>query len=128
MCLRAMVIGCIAKPPCGLGCTTLLEALHLHSSSIKIGWFIQVVIGLSGGEILYFEMDLIGQLLETEKKDTSSEISCMDVAPIPEGKQRTRFLAVGSIDSTVRIMSLDPGECLNGLSLQVGQAAIVSLC
>lgn len=78
------------------------------------------MIGLSGGEIIYFEMDPIGQLLETEKKDTSSEISCMDVAPIPEGKLRTRFLAVGSIDSTVRIMSLDPGECLHGLALQVG--------
>ncbi|GMH39601.1 hypothetical protein BSKO_07499 [Bryopsis sp. KO-2023] len=87
----------------------------------------QVVIGLSGGEIVYFEMDPIGQLLETEKKDTTSEISCMDVAPIPEGKQRTRFVAIGSIDSTVRVMSLDPGECLNALALQAVPAIPESL-
>ena len=79
----------------------------------------QVVIALSGGEIIYFEMDLSGQLLETEKKDMTSEVSCLDIAPIPEGRQRTRFLAVGGYDATTRILSLDPGDCLNALSMQV---------
>lgn len=38
----------------------------------------------------------------------SSDIVCMDLAKVPTGEQRARFLAVGLADSTVRIISLDP--------------------
>ena len=61
----------------------------------------QVVIALSGGECIYFEQDAMGQLVETEKKEMSGDVACLDVGPVPEGRQRSRFLAVGSYDNTV---------------------------
>lgn len=79
----------------------------------------QVVIALSGGELIYFEMDLTGQLMEVEKRDMSGDVACLDIAPVPEGRQRSRFLAVGSYDSVIRILSLDPDDCMQILSVQV---------
>jgi splicing factor 3B subunit 3 len=37
-----------------------------------------------------------------------SEAVCMALANVPAGEQRSRFLAVGLADNTVRIISLDP--------------------
>ena len=68
----------------------------------------QVVIALTGGELVYFEMDQTGQLNEyTERKDMNSEVICMALPRVPVGEQRARFLAVGLADETVRIISLD---------------------
>ena len=64
----------------------------------------QVVISLSGGECIYFEQDTMGQLVETEKKEMSGDVACLDVGPVPEGRQRSRFLAVGSYDNTVSLV------------------------
>ena len=61
----------------------------------------QVILALASGEVIYFELTQTGQLLEVEKKDIAGGVACIDVAPIPEGRQRSRFLAVGSHDSTV---------------------------
>jgi splicing factor 3B subunit 3 len=36
------------------------------------------------------------------------DIICMALGSVPDGEQRSRFLAVGLSDSTVRIISLDP--------------------
>ncbi|KAH0451477.1 hypothetical protein IEQ34_018776 [Dendrobium chrysotoxum] len=79
---------------------------------------LQVVIALSGGELIYFEMDMTGQLMEVEKHEMPGDVACLDIAPVPEGKQRSRFLAVGSYDSTIRILSLDPDDCMQVLSVQ----------
>ncbi|KAL0361880.1 UNVERIFIED_CONTAM: Spliceosome-associated protein A [Sesamum radiatum] len=79
---------------------------------------LQVVIALSGGELIYFEVDMTGQLMEVEKHEMSGDIACLDIAPVPEGRQRSRFLAVGSYDNTIRILSLDPDDCMQVLSLQ----------
>lgn len=50
-----------------------------------------------------------GQLNEyTERKEMPSEAVCMALANVPTGEQRSRFLAVGLADNTVRIISLDP--------------------
>ena len=50
-----------------------------------------------------------GQLNEyTERKEMSSDVVCMALASVPSGEQRSRFLAVGLADNTVRIISLDP--------------------
>lgn len=69
----------------------------------------QVVIALTGGELVYFEMDPSGQLNEyTERKEMSADVVCMSLANVPPGEQRSRFLAVGLVDNTVRIISLDP--------------------
>ena len=38
----------------------------------------------------------------------SADVSCMALGSVPAGEQRSRFLAVGLNDDTVRIISLDP--------------------
>ncbi|XP_037094869.1 splicing factor 3B subunit 3-like [Pollicipes pollicipes] len=69
----------------------------------------QVVIALTGGEVVYFEMDTTGQLNEyTDRRTMSSDVVCMALGSVPQGEQRSRFLAVGLTDNTVRIISLDP--------------------
>ena len=50
-----------------------------------------------------------GQLNEyTERREMSAEVSCLSLATVPPGEQRSRFLAIGLADQTVRIISLDP--------------------
>ncbi len=51
------------------------------------------------------------------------EVSCLQVAPVPEGLVRASFLAVGTFDQTVRVLSLDPGSGLRNLAVQVRQPA-----
>ncbi len=43
----------------------------------------------------------------------SAEVVCMSLGSIPPGYQRSRYLAVGLADQTVRIVSLDPSVCDN---------------
>ncbi|KAL2923338.1 hypothetical protein RDABS01_014829 [Bienertia sinuspersici] len=85
----------------------------------KVGYNrLQAVIALSGGELIYFEVDMTGQLMEVEKHEMPGDVACLDIAPVPEGRRRSRFLAVGSYDNTIRILSLDPDDCFQVLSLQ----------
>lgn len=88
---------------------------------------LQVVIALSGGELIYFEVDVTGQLMEVEKHEMSGDVACLDIAAVPEGRQRSRFLAVGSYDKTIRILSLDPDDCMQILSVQSVSSAPESL-
>ncbi|MGH0143997.1 UNVERIFIED_CONTAM: hypothetical protein FKN15_014899 [Acipenser sinensis] len=70
-----------------------------------------------------------GQLNEyTERKEMSADVVCMSLANVPPGEQRSRFLAVGLVDNTVRIISLDPSDCLQPLSMQALPAQPESLC
>ena len=78
----------------------------------------QVVIALKGGELVYFELSAQGMLVETERKDLGGEVASIDIATVPEGRQRTRFLAVSTYDNSVRLLSLDPGDALGGLALK----------
>lgn len=79
----------------------------------------QLVIAIAGGEILYFETDSLGNLTEVEKLVLESEVLCLDIAAIPEGRQRCKFLAVGLSDNTIRLFSLEAESCLHRLSTQV---------
>ncbi|XP_063951441.1 splicing factor 3B subunit 3-like [Lytechinus pictus] len=89
----------------------------------------QVVIALTGGELVYFEMDPTGQLNEyTERKEMNVDVKCMSLATVPSGEQRARFLAVGLDDNTVRIISLDQSDCLQPLSMQALPAPAEALC
>lgn len=89
----------------------------------------QVVIALSGGELVYFEMDTAGQLNEyTERRDMGTDVVCMALASVPPGELRSRFLAVGLNDDTVRIISLDPKDCLMPLASQGLPSPAESLC
>ncbi|CAG0912665.1 unnamed protein product [Notodromas monacha] len=88
----------------------------------------QVIIALTGGELVYFEMDPTGQLNEyTERKELSANVVCMALGSVAPGEQRSRFLAVGLEDNTVRIISLDPNDCLSPLSMQALPAPAESL-
>lgn len=89
----------------------------------------QIVIALTGNELVYFELDQAGQLNEyTERKEMSADVVCMALGPVPSGEQRSRFLSVGLGDDTVRIISLDPNDCLQPLSMQALPATAESLC
>lgn len=72
----------------------------------------QVAIALSGGEIIYFELDAAGQLTEMGAIDMGKEISAIDLGEVPEGRVRSLFLAVGCWDDTVQLLSLDPADVL----------------
>eukprot|EP00048_Salpingoeca_helianthica_P016590 m.233134 g.233134 ORF g.233134 m.233134 type:complete len:1196 (+) comp18997_c0_seq1:31-3618(+) len=79
----------------------------------------QVAISLSGGEIVYFEMNRMGELQEySERMELQAEVMCLAIAPVQPGALRARFLAVGLQDATVRLVSLDPNDCLQLLSTQ----------
>ena len=79
----------------------------------------QVVISLSGDELVYFELDAAGQLNEfQERKEMTASVTSLCIGPIPQGRMRSRFLAVGCADNTVRVISLDPDSCMQSLSMQ----------
>jgi splicing factor 3B subunit 3 len=60
-----------------------------------------------------------GMLNEVESRFyPESEVACLDIADVPEGRQRCRFLAVGFEDKTVKVMSLDPESYLSRISMQ----------
>ncbi|POS71889.1 pre-mRNA-splicing factor rse-1 [Diaporthe helianthi] len=89
----------------------------------------QVAIALSSGEIVYFEMDEDGSLAEyDEKKEMFGTVTCLSLGDVPEGRQRSSFLAVGCDDRTVRVLSLDPDSTLENKSVQALSAAPSSLC
>lgn len=70
-----------------------------------------------------------GQLNEyTERKKMPSDVMCMALGSVPAGEQRSWFLAVGLADNTVRIISLDPADCLSPRSMQALPSAAESLC
>ncbi|KAG2485365.1 hypothetical protein HYH03_015856 [Edaphochlamys debaryana] len=101
----------------------------------------QVAIALQGGEVTVFELEQgTGQLVEAEKRDLGEDVSCVEVRgegrggrggegggrgggvpgdpPVPDGLMRASFLALGTYDQTVRVLSLDPGQGLKNLAVQ----------
>ncbi|EAU90941.1 pre-mRNA-splicing factor RSE1 [Coprinopsis cinerea okayama7 len=89
----------------------------------------QVVVALSSAELVYFELDLDGQLNEyQDRKAMGSTVLALSIGEVPEGRQRTPYLAVGCEDQTVRIISLDPETTLETLSLQALTAPPSSIC
>ncbi|RDX46072.1 hypothetical protein OH76DRAFT_1531965 [Lentinus brumalis] len=89
----------------------------------------QVVVALSSGELVYFELDLEGQLNEYQDRGAlGSAILALSIGEVPEGRQRTPFLAVGCEDQTVRVISLDPENTLQTVSLQALTAPPASIC
>ncbi|KAL9189044.1 hypothetical protein ACHAXT_011534 [Thalassiosira profunda] len=73
----------------------------------------QILVALAGGELVYFERDpLSGNLTEAATRDVGADVCALDVGPVPHGKSRSLFAAVGCRDSTVRLLSLAPGSLL----------------
>lgn len=72
----------------------------------------QVVVALDGGEIVYFELESGGQLLETDKKDMAGDVASVALGEVPAQRIRSNFLAIGMYDSTVRVLRLEPEHYL----------------
>lgn len=78
----------------------------------------QAAVALAGGELVYFEMTPQGNLVETERKELGGDVSSLSIGDVPEGSLRNRYLAVGSYDKTVRVLSLDPEDNMKSLNMQ----------
>lgn len=53
----------------------------------------QVVVALSSAELVYFELDLEGQLNEyQDRKAMGSTVLALSIGEVPEGRQRTPYL------------------------------------
>lgn len=70
----------------------------------------QLALALQGGDLLYYEITSSGDLELKHQKtlDQFSEATCLDIGPIPAGRQRCNFLSVGLSDHTCRILDLSP--------------------
>lgn len=88
-----------------------------------------VKFSIDDGFLLIHASFQTGQLNEyTERKKMPSEVMCMALGNVAVGETRSWFLAVGLQDNTVRIISLDPSDCLAPRSMQALPAAAESLC
>ena len=65
----------------------------------------QVLLGLTGGLLVYLELDA-GQLREVTRQQLSHEISCCDCQPLGAGASRASLAAVGLWNNTVVLLSL----------------------
>ena len=83
-----------------------------------------------GSELLVFELDDVGQLADVGSLENITAVSSLDIMAVPEGRSRAPFLAVGFLDETVQIMSLEPsGESiLNQRALIAVDSRPDSLC
>ena len=60
----------------------------------------QVVVALSSAELVYFELDLDGQLNEyQDRKAMGSTVLALSIGEVPEGRQRTPYLVSSLSDS-----------------------------
>jgi splicing factor 3B subunit 3 len=88
----------------------------------------QVAVALSNSELVYFELDNMGNLNEFEDHKTmTSSVTCLAFSPVFKGRQRASFMAVGCADNTVRVMSLDPSNCMEPLGMQALSSSPTSL-
>lgn len=88
----------------------------------------QVAIALEGGDVVYFELDAAGMLMEVASKELGLAVACLDLGPVPQGRVGSSFLAVGGYDSTVRILSLDQASLLTQRSMLQLSARAESVC
>lgn len=80
----------------------------------------QLVISLSGGELVLFEVDDDAHALtEVSRRNLNVETTCMAIQAVPEGRVRASFLAVGGLDNMVRILSLEKDRNLRQLATQL---------
>ena len=82
-----MIRGCRRRALADPDWRLLVRALAVRARGV------QVVLALASTELVYFELDSTQMLNEfQERKELGTEISCLAIGPIPEGRQRSRFL------------------------------------
>eukprot|EP00297_Palpitomonas_bilix_P002086 CAMPEP_0113888850 /NCGR_PEP_ID=MMETSP0780_2-20120614/13123_1 /TAXON_ID=652834 /ORGANISM="Palpitomonas bilix" /LENGTH=1167 /DNA_ID=CAMNT_0000877789 /DNA_START=21 /DNA_END=3524 /DNA_ORIENTATION=- /assembly_acc=CAM_ASM_000599 len=87
----------------------------------------QVVLCMTGGDVLYFELDVSGQLLEVERVEGLGEVQALSLSPVDEGRKRAKFMAV-AVGSIVRVLSLDPQNTMETVASQGLSENAQSLC
>lgn len=104
-------------PPDGL-------SVEYCSSNVK-----QLILALSNHELVYFEADETGMLIEFQKRlPVSEQITAIAVGSVPQGLIRCPLLAVCCKDESLRIFSLDIGTTLDPLAIQAMSAPASSVC
>lgn len=88
----------------------------------------QVAIALEGGDVVYFELDAAGMLMEVASKEIGLAVACLDLGPVPHGRVGSSFLAVGGYDSTVRVLSLEQVSLLTQRSMLQLSVRAESVC
>jgi splicing factor 3B subunit 3 len=63
----------------------------------------QMALALTGGDIIYYELDQTGSLSEVAQTSLEAEVVALDFSPIEKGRIRSNFLAVAFSDGTARI-------------------------
>ena len=101
-------------PPAGI---TILLASANHE---------QVIIGMSNSEICYFEIDEDDQLIEYQERiEVQGSIKALSL--VSDAQTKSYFAVVGTSDETIQVLSLQPHNCLETLSLQALSANCTSL-
>lgn len=77
----------------------------------------QIVVALSNGDVLYFELDERLVWTEQESMNHNEDVTCLDLPTLAENSLRAPFLAVGYGDRSCRMYSLDPRGLLEELSM-----------
>jgi splicing factor 3B subunit 3 len=67
-------------------------------------------------------------LVEIKKEKLDYEITALELGQIEEGRQRCSFMAIGLSDHTVRLVTVDPENCLDIVSTQALPSLAESLC
>ena len=90
----------------------------------------QIAVGLTGGDLILFELDEAGTLIECSSKSLHVEITCLTLQQVREGRTRASFLAVGGLDNVVRIFAIDKDKQLKQQSTQLlpAEATPESVC
>jgi len=82
-------------------------------------------------EIIYFELNAAGQLTEIAASGVvpgGASVTALDLGPVAAGRARSSFLAIGSNDNTVQLLSLEPSDMLQQRALMTVSAAPEALC
>eukprot|EP00457_Paulinella_chromatophora_P000508 gb/GEZN01000508.1/.p1 GENE.gb/GEZN01000508.1/~~gb/GEZN01000508.1/.p1 ORF type:complete len:1232 (-),score=235.53 gb/GEZN01000508.1/:570-4232(-) len=87
----------------------------------------QVVLALTGGELVYFELEKTGQLLDVNRKEMTSDVVALALGPVPDGRVRSNYLVVGTYDRAVRVLSLEPKSPMQQLTVQALEAIPTSV-
>lgn len=76
----------------------------------------QIVISLSGGELVYFEIDESHNLVELFSKKLNVEVLCLSIQQVGTNRIRANFLAVGCLDNVVRVLSIQKDKYFKQVS------------
>jgi len=77
----------------------------------------QICVALTGGTLVHFELNNYNQLTEVAKKTGVPEVTALALEPVPVNRVKARYLAVGCVDGSVRLLCLDSEEPLEEKTL-----------